>query len=106
MKTKKNIQFGILVNLGITNDHYLNESDPLSKEWFVKLDTYNYLHPFSEDTTFEDFEKECDNFKGWADQITATDGNFGYGTDFFFVCYITDRDNKPSEVRKIKQLYY
>ena len=106
MKTKKNINFGILINLGINNDHYMHEPDPLKTEWFVKIDTYNYLHPFSEDTSFEDFDQECDIFKGWADQIKATDSTIGFGTDFFFVCYTTDRDNKPTEIRKIKQLYY
>lgn len=106
MKTENKIKFGILVNLGTVNKHWLNPNDPLKREYFSKIDTFNYLYPFSEDTIFEDFDSECDDFKGWADQINSTDSGLGFSTGFYFVCYITDREGKPVEIRKIKELHY
>ena len=113
MKTSKKIHFGILIQLG-DNKHNESENDPLKKEWFKVIDDLNleYIYPFGDDTLYEDFEQECDNFEGWAKQIKAFDYKIGlstvvrFDTHFFFACYITDRDGKPVEVRKIKQLFY
>ena len=39
------IQFGILVWLGVTNSHYLQDFDRV-KRYLQKIDTDNYLKPF------------------------------------------------------------
>ena len=102
----KHIHFGILINLGIINKHYLSETDPLKRDYFKKIDVHHYLYPFDDETTYEDFERECENFKGWADQITATDGDPIYNTEFYLICYTTDPNGKVTEYRGIKKLYY
>ena len=101
------IQFGILVWLGITNKHYLQDFDRVER-YLQKIDTNNYLKPFDPQgyTSVEDMiNDEVKAFEDDARWIKSFDGP-GFGTTFYVVCYITDKNGNPESIEKIKKLYY
>lgn len=101
------IQFGILVWLGITNKHYLQDFDRIER-YLQKIDSNNYLKPFDTQgyTSVEDMiSDEVKAFEDDAKWIKSFDGP-GFGTTFYVVCYITDKNGNPASIEKIKKLYY
>ena len=101
------IQFGILVWLGITNKHYLQDFDRVER-YLQKIDTNNYLKPFDPQiyTSVEDMiNDEVKEFEDDAKWIKSLDGS-GFGTTFYVVCYTTDKNGNPESIEKIKKLYY
>ncbi len=101
------IQFGILVWLGVTNSHYLQDFDRV-KRYLQKIDTDNYLKPFDPQgyTSVEDMiDDEVKAFEDDARWIKSFDGP-GFGTDFYVVCYIADENGHPTAIEKIKKIYY
>lgn len=101
------IQFGILVWLGVTNRHYIQDFDRV-KRYLQKIDTNNYLKPFDPQgyTSVEDMiNDEVKAFEDDARWIKSFDGP-GFGTDFYVVCYIADENGHPTAIEKIKKIYY
>ena len=101
-----NIQFGILASININNKHYLQKIDRI--KYLHKIDTFNYLKPFERMgySSVEDMIE--DGVKGFEDDakwIKSFDGP-GFGTDFYVVCFITDKDGRITNMEKIKKLYY
>jgi len=101
------IQFGILVWLGVTNKHYLQDFDRVER-YLQKIDTNNYLKPFDLQgyTSVEDMiNDEVKEFEDDAKWIKSLDGS-GFETTFYVVCYIADENGNPESIEKIKKLYY
>ena len=101
------IQFGILVNLNISNKHNLQNYDRLQQQ-MQKIDVYNYLKPFNRAgySLIEDMID--DEVKGFADDAKWTSNFDGAGekSSFYLVCYLTDANNNPVSIERIKKLYY
>lgn len=102
-----NIQFGILANINITNDHYLQEFDRVQRH-MQKIDIYNYLKPFERMgySSVEDMIE--DGVKGFEDDAKWISGFDGFGdkSRFYVVCYLTDKDGNHVGMEKIREIFY
>ena len=101
----KTIKFGILVNLGSNNSHYLQAYDRLQQ--MMKIDVHNYLKPFNREDYSSNEEMIDDEIQIFADDakwVKSLDGE-GYKSEFFVVCYIAD-ETGVKEIEKIKEIFY
>ena len=105
--TTSRINFGILINLNINNNHYLQDFDRLQHH-MTKIDVYNYLETFdrqgysNNEDMIDDGVKMFDDDAKW---VKSFDG-CGEGTSFYLVCYLTDKEGNPTGIEKIKELFY
>lgn len=100
------IKFGILVNLGSNNSHYLQDYDRLQQN-MTKIDVNNYLKPFNREiylSNEEMIDDEVELFEDDAKWVKSLDGE-GYKSTFFVVCYIAD-ETSVKEIEKIKEIFY
>lgn len=103
----KTMKFGILVKVGITNSHYRQEHDLLKH--LKKLDVYTYLEEFDRTgyTSTEDLIDDCvAAFEREALWVKAQDSEFDGGSSFYLVCYLTDEGGNPTDMAKIRELFY
>ncbi len=102
----KTINFGILIQLGCCNSHYLQAYDRLQHDT-MKIDVSNYLKTFDRGTYLSNEEMIDDGVKMFADDakwVKNLDGE-GYKSEFFLVCYIAD-ETGVEEIEKIKEIFY
>lgn len=109
MKTKNKIQFGILTELNRYNKHRSQELDLVSKH-MQEIDIHSYLKPFSRVglSYVEDMiNGEVAGFKDYAHWIKALDDRkLDSSSQFYLVCYLTDKNGNPTGFEKIKHLFY